>query len=179
MKKENQRTEKLCSFYVSDWHFATMLLPYINHKIEEKVNVITLLENDMEENIETLVKKLNLKNQKQILEIRWKNVDTKKYADIDTILKEEIRKEGKNVILINGCKDYIEKNNENIEKWIEKTNEKDIKVINFFEVTEFNHHIVEILNSHDRVLNTSGEREITEVFEGYAKEETRKVVENV
>ena len=59
MKKENQKVEKLCSFYVSDWHFATMLLPYINHKIEEQINVITLLENNIQENIVTLVKKLN------------------------------------------------------------------------------------------------------------------------
>ena len=110
MKKENQRVEKLCSFYVSDWHFATMLLPYINHQIEKQVNVITLLENNSAENIEILVKKLNLKNE---------------------------------------------------------------------EVTEFNHHIVEILNSHDRVLNTSGEKEIAEVFEGYTKQEIKQAVGNV
>ena len=88
MKKENQRVEKLCSFYVSDWHFATMLLPYINHQIAKQVNVITLLETDMEKNIETLVKKLNLKNRKEILEICWKNVTTKKYAEIETLLKQ-------------------------------------------------------------------------------------------
>ena len=171
MKKENQRVEKLCSFYVSDWHFATMLLPYINHQIAKQVNVITLLETDMEKNIETLVKKLNLKNRKEILEICWKNVTTKKYAEIETLLKQEIKNDKENIILVNGCKEYIERNNENIERWVEKENKRNVKIINFFEVTEFNHHIVEILNSHDRVLNTSGEREITEVFEGYKKEE--------
>ena len=179
MKKENQRVEKLCSFYVSDWHFATMLLPYINHKIEEQINVITLLENNIQENIVTLVKKLNLKNEKEILEIRWEEVNSKKYADIEQLLELEVNGTKQNIILINGCRDYIEKNNQNIEEWIEKTGETNIKVINFFEVTEFNHHIVEILNSHDRVLNTSGEREITEVFEGYTKEETKQAVGNV
>ena len=64
MKKGNQRIERLCSFYVSDWHFATMLLPYLNCKIEKNAGVITILENNMEENIKILVKKLNLKNQK-------------------------------------------------------------------------------------------------------------------
>ncbi len=179
MKKENQRVEKLCSFYVSDWHFATMLLPYINHKIEEQINVITLLENNIQENIVTLVKKLNLKNEKEILEIRWEEVNSKKYADIEQLLELEVNGTKQNIILINGCRDYIEKNNQNIEEWIEKTGETNIKVINFFEVTEFNHHIVEILNSHDRVLNTSGEREITEVFEGYTKQETKQAVGNV
>ena len=28
--------EKICSFYVSDWHLVTMLLPYVNKEINEK-----------------------------------------------------------------------------------------------------------------------------------------------
>lgn len=169
MKKENGNLEKLCSFYVSDWHLATMLLPYINRQIDKNTNIITLLENNIEENIETLVEKLDLKNREKILEIRWENINSKKYSDIEEILKKEVNEAKENIILVNGCKDYIEKNNENIEKWIQKTEAKKIKIINFFEVTEFNHHIVEILNAHDRVLNTSGEREISDVFEGYKK----------
>ena len=179
MKKENQRVEKLCSFYVSDWHFATMLLPYMNHQIEKQVNVITLLENNSAENIEILVKKLNLKNEEEILQIRWEEINSKKYADIEQLLDLEINKEKENIVLINGSRDYIERNNENIEKWVEKTDGENIKIINFFEVTEFNHHIVEILNSHDRVLNTSGEKEIAEVFEGYTKQEIKQAVGNV
>lgn len=170
MRKENQRVEKLCSFYVSDWHFATMLLPYINHKIEEQINVITLLENNIRENIVTLVRKLNLRNEEEILGIRWEEINSKKYGDINQLLELEVNKKKENIILINGSRDYIEKNNENIQRWVEKEKVNNIKIINFFEVTEFNHHIVEILNSHDRVLNTSGEREITDVFEGYKKE---------
>ena len=170
MKKENQKVEKLCSFYVSNWHLATMLLPYINHQIDENAKIITILENNIEENIKTLVEKLNLKNEKEILEIRWTNINSKKYGDIENILKKEIRKTKENIILINGCQNYIERNNENVEKWIKKSGEKKIKIINFFEVTEFNHNIMEILNAHDRILNTSGEKEISEVFEGYVRE---------
>jgi len=170
MRKENQRVEKLCSFYVSDWHFATMLLPYINHKIEEQINVITLLENNMQENIETLVKKLNLKNEKEILEIRWEDFHSKKYGDIKQLLELELHQEKQNIILINGSRDYIEKNNENIERCLEKEEVSNVKIINFFEVTEFNHNIMEILDAHDKILNTSGEKEISEVFEGYEKQ---------
>ena len=171
MDKENKRVEKLCSFYVSEWHLVTMLLPYISHKIEENTKVITILEKNIEKNIKTLLQKLNLKTQKEILEIRWKNINSKKYADIEKVLNEEVKKSGENIILINGCKDYIEKNNENVEKWLLKSKTKQAKIINLFEVTEFNHNIMEILNTHDRVLNTSGEKEIEEVFEGYVKAE--------
>ncbi len=170
MKNENQSVEKLCSFYVSNWHLATMLLPYINHKIEENIKIVTILENNIEENIKTLVEKLNLKNKEKILEINWKNINSNKYCDIEELLKDEIDIKKENIILINGSKDYIEKNNENVEKWIRKSEKSKIKIINFFEVTEFSNNITEILNSHDRVLNTSGEKEISEVFEDYVRE---------
>ena len=73
----------------------------------------------------------------------------------------------------------MEVQNQNIEKWFKKSNVQSIKIINLFEVTEFNNHIMEILDAHDKVLNTSGEKEIEEVFEGYhrgEKVETKKVV---
>ena len=82
MKNENKNIEKLCGFYVSDWHLATMLLPYINRQVDENAKVITILEHDIQENIKTLVQKLNLKNEKEILEIRWTNINSKKYDDI-------------------------------------------------------------------------------------------------
>lgn len=169
MKKENKRVEKLCSFYVSEWHLVTMLLPYINNKIGEDTKVVTILENNIEENIKTLIEKLNLKKKDDILKINWKNIKSKKYAEVEEILNKEISKTKNNIILINGCKDYIEKNNQNIEKWINKSKIKNIKIINLFEVTEFNHNITEILDAHDRILNTSGEKEIEEVFEGYTR----------
>ena len=67
MKVQNKKVEKLCSFYVSDWHLATMILPYINSKIEKNVKIIPVLENDLKENIKILVEKLNLKNKDKIL----------------------------------------------------------------------------------------------------------------
>ena len=82
MNNKNYQVEKLCGFYVSDWHLTTTILPYINSKIDEKTNVITILENNIEENIKVLMEKLNLKNKNEILSIRWTSVDSKKYTDI-------------------------------------------------------------------------------------------------
>ena len=142
-------------------------MPYINSKIDEKTKVITILENNIEENIKVLMKKLNLKNKNEILGIRWTSIDSKKYTDIENILNTEITKNAENIILISGNKNYIEIINNNINKWLEKANIKSIKIIDFFEVTEFNNNIVNILDGHDKILNTSGEREISEVFDGY------------
>ena len=49
-----KNTEKLCSFYVGQWHLVTMILPYINKKIQEEANIITVLKDDIKQNIETL-----------------------------------------------------------------------------------------------------------------------------
>lgn len=179
MKNKSQKLEKLCSFYVSNWHLVTMLLPYINCKIDENVKIITILENEIQQNVKTLVEKLNLKNQEKILSIEWENFKSIKYNDIEQKLNNEINQNEKNIILINGSLNYIEKNNENVEKWLQKSKVTGTKIINFFEVTQFNNNILEILNTHDKVFNTSGEKEKSEVFEGYGKQlevPTKKIV---
>lgn len=164
--------ERLCSFYVSDWHLVTMLLPYINKQINEKANVITLLENDIDENIKTLIKKLNLKNEQKILDINWKRTNGMKYSELKNKMKELKKNDILNVIFINGNKNYIDITNKNIEKFLNdnmnKYKEVSIKIIDCFEVSEFNVNMQEILHSHDKILNTSGEKEICDVFEGYA-----------
>ena len=165
MKIKNCQVEKLCGFYVSDWHLATNILPYINSKIEENNKVITFLESDIEENIKVLLQNLNLKNKNKILNIRWTNVDDKKYINVENILNNEIS--NSSIILVSGSKDYIEIINNSIKKWLGKNQLRFIKIINFFEVTEFNNDIVNILDDHDKILNTSGEKEITDVFCGY------------
>lgn len=196
MKKENKKIEKLCSFYVSNWHLVTMLLPYINKKIEKNTKIITILENNIEENIKKLLERLNLKNKEKILKINWKNFNSQKYEEVSEYLSEQ-NKNQKNIIindknskdiitnnknkntkdviiLVNGTKENIEINNQNIQKWLKKEKINKAKIINFFEVTEFNNKISEILDEHDKVFNTSGEKEISEVFEGYEKE--KKVI---
>ena len=49
--KEISSTQKLCSFYVSNMHFATMILPFVNKQIKEKTSVVTFLENNFTTNI--------------------------------------------------------------------------------------------------------------------------------
>lgn len=164
--------EKLCSFYVSDWHLVTMLLPYINKQINEKSNIITILENDIEENIKTLIKKLNLKNENNILNLDWKECGGIKYSTFKEKMSKLEENAVTNVIFISGKKSYIDLTNKNVKKFIQENKEKarkmKIKIIDCYEVGEFNMNIQEILNEHSKILNTSGEKEISEVFEGYA-----------
>ena len=172
MEKLDNSIEKLCSFYVSDWHLVTMLLPYVNKQINEKANIITILEKNLEENIKTLIQKLNLKNEEKILNINWKKANGIKYSEIQNKMKELEKEEKLNIVFISGSKNYIDMVDKNITKFLKdnknKYKEINIKIINCFEVGEFNNNIQEILEMHDKILNTSGEKEICEVFEGYA-----------
>ena len=206
MEKVSRKTTKLCSFYVSDWHLVTMLLPYLNEEINKVVakqkelgfhvitdgefrrtfwhldfmwgfegiahenTIVTLLETNIKEKVETLVKKLNLKNSEQILNINWNIVRTKKYLELKNILNIESKGEENITILVNGRKKFIDNIKKNIERWMEQNkNVRNIKIINCYEITEFNYNITEILDEHDKILNTSGEREKEDVFEGYEK----------
>ncbi len=168
--------EKICSFYVSDWHLVTMLLPYINRQINEKANIITILENNIENNVKTLVSKLNLKNKEEILNLDWTEKKLLKYSEIKNIMNKLKSDNIKNVIFVNGNINYVDNINKNINKYLkilnnnlEKINKGiNIKIINCFEVSEFNLNVHDILKKHDKILNTSGEREINDVFEDYA-----------
>ena len=152
---------------------VTMLLPYINKKMNEQTKIVTILEKGIEQNIKTLIDKLNLKNKEKILNINWKKTNGIKYSEIRKKIKEEIIEDKLNIIFINGKKNYIDIVNKNIEKFLAENSKKykeiNIKIINCFEVGDFNMNIIDILSEHTRILNTSGEKAINDVFDGYEK----------
>lgn len=154
----NDNIKKICNFYVSDWHFAVMLLPYINKEINEGVKITTIFEKDMKNNIETLVGRLNLKNEDKILHINWNN----KNNDIENYIQKNLDDERQNLFIINGNKDYIENTNEKLFKCIkEKGIEKNfIKIVDCYEIGKDEEKMYDIIKMHDGILNTSGEHEI-------------------
>ena len=85
MKNTNDNIKKICNFYMSDWHFTVMLLPYINKEINMKTQIFTIFENDITQKVKTLVDKLNLKNKDQILKINWKNADINNHDIINVV----------------------------------------------------------------------------------------------
>ena len=177
--KENSSTQKVCSFYVSNMHFATMILPFVNKQEEEKRKIVTFFENDFTTNIELVLSRIIISEErkKELLNINWKNTDIIKYINIEKILKTQLNKNNENIIIVNGSTDYINNVNECIERYLEKNSKKidvkNIKIINFYEVGSFNENIKEILDKHDLIFNTSGEHRIEDIFDGYKKMEKR------
>ena len=140
--KENSSTQKVCSFYVSNMHFATMILPFVNRQMEEQTEIVTFFENNFTTNIELVLSRLTISEErkKKLLNIDWKNTNTIKYVNIEKILKTKLNKNGKNVIIVNGNEEYINIVNDCIEKYMKKNDkkmEKDkIKIIDFYEVRD-------------------------------------------
>lgn len=173
MNFQDENLVKLCSFYVSQWHLITMLLPYINRKIDEEVKIATILETNIEEKIITFVNKLRIPNENNILKINWKNTKSIKYNNLKRIIEKNI---GGNILLIiNGSKEYIKDANSAIYQYyrnnIKKIKETKtvLKVVDCYSIVDFNTNIMEILDDHDKILNTSGEKEITDIFEDYVR----------
>lgn len=144
MLVEDKRTEKFCSFFVSEFHLEMILMPYINKKIEEKEKIVILTEKNLEKTVKELISKVNLKeeNKQKILNLGWNK------NKVDNI------KNNSNIIII-GTKDYIERTNQNIENM----NINKINVVDCYDFEEVKEEMSEIIKTHDKSLNTLGIKE--------------------
>ena len=151
-------TQKICSFYISEFHLLTILLPYINEKIIEKRKIAVILQKDISENVENYLKNvrnINLDNEK-IINIGWKE---SKRRNIDDL-------RGKDVVVV-GDKEYIENINNELENFEVK------EILNCYKVNEIE-RIDMILSGHSKVLNTEGTRDVTKFSQNAQKRKTIK-----
>lgn len=166
---------RICSFYVSDWHLTAMLLPFIEEKTEKGETLNTILEKNITHNMQEILSRVQINDRikEKILKINWKNKNLIKYGDIRKFMEKATKNQKVVTIIIEGHKDRIEYINRNINKWMQrqerKLQRKEVKIINCYEVTEFNDNLQEILDKHDKILNTSGIHEIQEMYSGYEK----------
>lgn len=156
--------KRMCSFYVSDIHLATMILPYLSEKIEKGEILATFLEKDIQKEMELLLEKTNIKEniKKAIENINWNKTNKIKYSDIEKYINKF--KINKTINILNvGTIEYIKIINENLKKYAEKNN-ININVINAYELEENKEKFSEIINEYKYMLNTSGEHLVTDVF---------------
>lgn len=148
---ENQSAEKVCSLYVNNMHLIVMLIPYIEKELERGRKIVTILEDDLKEEVETLINKVNLTDEKKngLKSINW-GKNGLLFGEISKINDDD-------VILVNGSYDFIKNVNSCI-------NDNAKKVINCFKLNTFENNSREILENHNKILNTLGEKNISEMF---------------
>lgn len=138
---KNRKIEKICNFYVSEFHLEMILVPYLSEKLKEEEPINIISEKNLNQSIQELISKVNLDNniKKDILKLEWNSSEIK---DIQN---------NSNVILI-GTKNFIEKNkNKLIDMNIEN-----LKIIDCYNLEEVEKDIQQIVLTHDKNLNTLG-----------------------
>lgn len=134
------KKEKICSFYVSDFHLITILLPYINEKITEEKEIITILQNDVSKSIKRYlknVKNINVEKEK-ILDIGWKEIKKMKNLDLEN-----------KIVIVSGEEDFVK----NINK--ELYNLNNYELLNCYKINN-TEDISRIASEYSVFLNTSG-----------------------
>lgn len=159
MNKKQETKEKTCTFYASDYHFEMISLPYINQKIETNNEIIILTQTNLEETMKDFLEKTNIKPEKkeQILKLNWKNENRKKLKNI----KEKIKEEKEIIIFIKGKKEYIQKTNQELEKY--KLPQNRVKIIDCYSLEEIGENLDYVMDQYHKILKTAGEKEIQKV----------------
>ncbi len=156
MLENKNSKDKVCAFYASDYHFEMMTLPYISKKLDESKKVVILSENDLNDTINVLMERTNLKTdkKKKILNLNWNNNDLEKFR----MISENVKNQEETIIFVKGRENYINNVNKNIEKWIE--NDVNSKVINCYDIQEIGSEMNRIMENYGTILSTSGEKAI-------------------
>lgn len=159
MLENKNSKDKICAFYASDYHFEMIAVPYISKKIDESKKVVILSENDLNDTINVLMERTNLKKDKKdkILKLNWNNNDLEKFRDIN----ENIKNKQELIIFVKGKENYINNVNKNIEKWLE--NDMNSKVINCYDIQEIGGKMSNIMGNYETILSTSGEKHIEQL----------------
>lgn len=137
MVVQNERKEKTCCFYVSEFHLEMILVPYINEKINEDITILT--EKKLRKTLEILISKINLneENKEKILKLGWDG--------------EEKIKENSNIIII-GSKEFIKNENEKLK------NKNVLSVLDCYDFDKEKDHIDNIVKQYKNTLNTLGKK---------------------
>ena len=153
MIKNENTNEKICAFFVSDYHFEMMSLPYINRCIEDNKKIIILTENNLKETVKDVIERMNLKDERkeQFLNIDWNKNDFKKLKNIKYSSNDN---ENDVVVIIKGKEKYVENMNKKIDK------NGNIKIIDCYDYEEVEDKINDIIITYDKVLKTSGVEEV-------------------
>ena len=140
MITKEQFVNKYCCFYVSDFHLEMILLPYIEKKLQSG-NISILTEFDLEKTVKVLMEKVNIEGKKkeQILNIKWNKNES-----------INLKQNTKNIIIINGDLNFINKKH----KEIEKLKLKKAEIVDCYNICESNIDISEIKKIHTGILNT-------------------------
>ena len=150
--------KKFCSFYVSEYHLLTILLPYIDEQIKNNQNVEVILEEDIIDSVKKYIKRNERFNTNKIINLNWK-----KNKKDDLKIKENV-----DVAIIVGKEDFIKKVN-----YINEENVTLKEFVNCYNIETLS-NLNEVVKEHSFVLKTSG---LCEFKKSSHNEQKRKTIQ--
>ncbi len=160
---ERNESRRAYMFYASDYHFEMIGLLNINKEIKENKKIVILTENNLQESIETVLSKVNLKEDEKnkIKQINW--TDKGKEAELKNAVLN-IKENQKLSIYIKGTEKFIKEQNQKIENLI-KTNNcevayKNISITDCYNFIEISDNSKEIANKYSNKINTEGKKKM-------------------
>ena len=152
------KKKSFCSFYVSEYHLLTILMPYINEQIKNNQNVEVVLEEDMIDSVKKYIKRNERYNTNKIIKLDWK-----KAKKDDFKIKEDV-----DVAIIIGKEEFIKKVNYINEETV--TLKEFVNCYNIETLSNLN----EVVKEHSFVLKTSG---LCEFKKSSHNEQKRKTIQ--
>ena len=153
--------KRLCCFCVNDIHLITMLLPYINERINEDTEVVTMFEKNMSTNANKVLESVVGKKSERLINLDWSN------KSLNYLNENNIENK---LVLIYGSENFLNEAN----KIMDSKNES-CTILNCYEIMQASSKLNEILDKHDKVVNTDGEKFPEEVFIGYTKNNCKEI----
>ena len=141
------KVEKLCNFYASKYHLSIILLEYLKEKKIKKYNVISFLQEELEDEINVLVQKYEYDKELK------KGIDFRVTKDI---YKKELKDLKNTVFIVQGNLQYIKEANEYILDSLE--NNINVKIINCYNFLHQKLYMRDIIAKSDKILFTTGEK---------------------
>ena len=145
--------EKICTLYVSDYHFEIVSLKYINDNIEKNRSIVIFTEDSLEESFNKLLGCVNFSKEKKdkLLEIDWDNNDNEKFNLINNAEKEII-------VFIKGDETYMKNTHSKLNDIENSYNI--IKIIDCYNIEDSIDAPEYIIQNYNKILKTSGEKSI-------------------
>ena len=146
--------KKMCSFFVSEYHLLTMLLPYINEEIVKNKNLIIFTEQDLNDSLKKYLKRNNKYSSSKIMKLGWNKTKENKIEKVEDIA------------VVIGNKKYIDEINIKLDN-IDKLKE----VVNCYNVERIS-DLNQIVLEHDSILKTVGEIKVSKSSHNEQKRKT-------
>ena len=141
------KVEKLCNFYASKYHLSIILLEYLKEINSKKSNVITFMQDEIEDEMKVLIDKYNYDKNKT------KNIN---FDITKNIYDKEIKLNKNNIFIVQGNLNYMENANEYILENLRKNT--NAKIINCYNFAHQKLYMKEIIQKSDKILFTTGEK---------------------